>query len=96
MSHAHKHTGIKREPEGPKIELDVVQAAQTAEEVSFSAVVKVNRPNYVPDYVRLRVRLSPEVFTAQVTPPALKLLEQDPLVVSISANKLLGNYPPVR
>lgn len=96
MSRTQKPSGNKGDPEGSKLELDVVQVAYAREEISFSAIVQVNRANYVPECVRLRVRLSPELFTAQVTPPALKLLEQDPLVVSISASQPLGNYPSVR
>jgi hypothetical protein len=89
VSRLYKEPRLKNELSCSKVELDVTQVAHGLGEASFSAIVKVSRPDYVPDCVSVRVRLNAQLFTAQITPPALKLLEQDPLVVSISINKLL-------
>jgi hypothetical protein len=74
---------------GSKVEFDIAREAYGLGDAPFSAIVKVDEPNYVPDCVTLRVRISPEIFTAQISPPDLELLEKDPRVVSISPSRLL-------
>ena len=79
-----------RKPEPSKVEADARRSARVnLEEVSFLAIIRVDRRDYVPDCVTLRKQISPWTFTAQVDPPALQLLQEDPGVVSISPSKPL-------
>lgn len=89
MSRFHEGFGVKEEPGSSKLKPDVLRLAHGLNQRSFSAFVRVKKPNYVPDCVQLRVRLSPKLFTAQIEPPDLDQLEHDDLVVSISASKPL-------
>lgn len=90
MRRFHEGYGLKEEPgSGSKLKLDALRLAYGLDQSSFSAIVRVNEPNYVPECVQLRVRLGPKLFTAQIEPPDLDLLERDDRVVSISASKPL-------
>jgi len=85
-----KHSEFKNRAGTSKLELDITQMAYGIEEKPFPAIVEVSQPGYVPTCVRLRKRVSSQMFTALITPPALQELERDPRVVSISAGKLLA------
>lgn len=89
MSRLHEGFEAKEEPGSSKLKPDVLRLAHGLDQRSFSAFIRVTKPNYVPDCVKLRVRLSPQLFTAQIKPPDLDQLERDDLVISISASKPL-------
>jgi len=85
-----KDFGPKKRTGRSKLEFDVTQMGYGIGEAPFPAIVEVSQPDYVPTCVRLRERVSAQMFTALITPPALQELERDPRVISISAGKLLG------
>ncbi len=95
MSGTHTGGGFgvltsSRKPEPSKVEPDARRSARVnLEEVSFVAIIRVDLRDYVPGCVILRKQISPWTFTAQVDPPALHLLQEDPRVVSISPSKPL-------
>ena len=51
---------------------------------NFSVIVKVNKPDYIPAHVKLRSKIDPYTFTADATGEALKQLEGDAAVASVS------------
>lgn len=51
------------------------------------AIVKVTEGGYVPEGVKVRARLSPELFTAEMAEEAMDQLQHDTRVVSVAAPK---------
>jgi hypothetical protein len=77
----------ERQPK--KVRLNLPLVARGGLKAPFLAIVRVNIADYVPDYVNLRAKISPELFTALVQPSAIELLEQDSRVVSVSPSQSL-------
>ena len=51
------------------------------------AIIKVRKPNYVPQYVRVRASIGSGIFTCELKYEDLESLEQDPKVESVSISK---------
>ena len=67
-----------------KLAASPAQAARLGEhEGAFTATVAVSRPDYVPPAARLRMRIGPCLFTAEIPVARLNELEADEAVVSI-------------
>lgn len=82
-----KLTGLTmRDASGPhKLTGDVVRDAHgDAMRGRVAVIVKVSEPDYVPSNVKLRARVSPELFTADVDAATLGELERDSRVLSVS------------
>lgn len=76
-------------PANSKVNLDPRLAARGfLDDSPFLVIIRVN-PGYVPDCVALREQISPRMITAQVRPSALKILERDPKVLSVSSSQPL-------
>lgn len=56
---------------------------------TVQVIVKVRKADYVPPAVTLRARIDEYLFTADVQADELPLVERDPQVVSLAANKKL-------
>jgi hypothetical protein len=61
------------------------------DDMLVAAIIKVRRPNYVPDGVTVRARIDDTMFTASCRADALRDLERDPLVESVALRKRLRN-----
>ncbi len=76
----------------PKRELYLRQAARGVDDdTPFLVIIRVGQAGYVPPSVEPRAHLGPTLFTAKVTMPIVRLLEEDPAVMSISASRRLIN-----
>jgi hypothetical protein len=53
----------------------------------FSVIVQVREPNYVPDWVPLRTRITSHIFTTDVKKEDITKLEADDQVVSVAINQ---------
>ena len=56
-------------------------------ELLFSVIVQVREPNYVPEWVSLRTRISSLFFTTDLKLSDITKLEADPEVVSVAINQ---------
>ena len=56
----------------------------------IEAIVKVRQDNYVPPTVKLRARVDATMFTCELSAGALKQVEADPNVVSVSPPRGCG------
>ena len=56
---------------------------------TVTAIVKVAKPGYVPPGFRVRARVDDRMFTAECEGAALKRIESDPDVVSVSLARKL-------
>lgn len=56
-------------------------------ELLFSVIVQVREPNYVPDWVPLRKRLSSLFFTTDLKLSDITKLEADNEVISVAINQ---------
>jgi len=73
-----------------KVESDASREARgLVPGTTVTAIVKVTRAGYVPAGVSPRARISPTMFTADLTPEAFERLHQDPLVASIGPTERL-------
>lgn len=52
-------------------------------------VVKVRKADYVPEGVKVRAQISPELFTSVVSSETLQNLEDDPQVQSVAVSQPL-------
>jgi hypothetical protein len=64
----------------------IITLAHNASDV-VQAIIKVKETNYVPECVRLRASIGPDIFTAEFKYDDLESLEQDPKVASVSISK---------
>lgn len=55
----------------------------------FAVIVKVNKPNYVPNGFVVRSTIDATMFTANVEASALAAIEEDPFVVAVSVSQRL-------
>jgi len=62
-----------------------VATGVSEDDIQVAVIVKVRKPNHIPQGMTVRSRISELVFTANTTLAALAKAEQDPLVVSIGA-----------
>ena len=53
------------------------------------AIVKVNRPDYVPEGCEVRARVDATMFTAEFPAKRLDAIQADPAVVSVALAKPL-------
>ena len=80
-----------------KLDLDAAHAANSGDEAAASAdnttavIVRVSAEGYVPPGIAVRARISPTLFTADVTAAELQRLQGDETVASISRAR--GVYP---
>ena len=56
---------------------------------AVEAIVKVRRANYVPDGVTVRAQISPVLFTSVIPQSAVRSVEEDPNVESVSISQTL-------
>jgi hypothetical protein len=56
-------------------------------ELLFSVIVQVREPNYVPDWVTLRKRISSLFFTTDLKASDITKLEADNEVISVAINQ---------
>lgn len=76
-------------PASSKVHIDPrLEARGLREDTPLLVVIRVN-PGYVPDYVGVREQVSTRILTAQVALSALKRLEEDPAVISVSSSQPL-------
>jgi hypothetical protein len=75
-------------PASSKIYIDPrLEARGLREDTPLLVMIQVN-PGHVPEGVSVRKQISARILTAQVTPSALKRLEEDPDVISVSSQLL--------
>ena len=55
----------------------------------LSVIVQVREPNYVPNWISLRKKITEIIFTASIHKADLSKLEADDQVVSVSINERL-------
>ena len=55
----------------------------------LSVIVNVREPDYVPEWLSLRQRITAHIFTADIKKEELPKLEADSQVVSVSINEPL-------
>lgn len=69
----------------------VTEAAlqQYSEDDTLTAIVKVNKPNYVPSDVKLRARVDEQMFTGEFAAKYLEKINSDPYVQSVALRKKL-------
>lgn len=53
----------------------------------LEVIVKVHRANYVPEGIRVRAQISPQLFTSVIPSSTLQHLEDDPQVQSVSVSQ---------
>jgi hypothetical protein len=58
-------------------------------DVPFTAIIRVDEPDYVPSAVRLRARLTSRQFSADLDLRGLEVLERDPKVLSVAPGRVL-------
>lgn len=63
----------------------VLKAAASGERIT--AIIQVKEPNYVPEQVRVRARIDPLLFTADLTIDLLGELEADRKVQSVALSR---------
>jgi hypothetical protein len=66
-----------------------IPRCQESRQKPKAMIIKVAQPGYIPDYVNVRARISPNLFTATVKEEDLCRLEADPLVVSLGTPRHL-------
>lgn len=64
----------------------IIPLAHKASDV-VQAIIKVKETNYVPQCVRLRASIGPDIFTGEFKYDDLESLEKDPKVASVSISK---------
>jgi hypothetical protein len=57
----------------------------------LSVIIQVREPNYVPDWLSLRKKITEYIFTAEIEGVDLPKLEADKLVDSVSINEQLDS-----
>jgi len=67
--------------------LNKVEGKKFVEGEVFAVIIEVNEANYLPSGIELRSRISPFIFTANLSKSYLHKLEQDPKVESIAHHK---------
>jgi hypothetical protein len=78
---------FEEKPQARKLEIGALRTVDPGEaEPTFAAVVRVNKPDYVPDFIKIKLRahITRLTFTAQVNPSDLLRLAEDDAVVSIA------------
>ena len=58
-------------------------------ELLFGVIVQVHEPNYVPDWVPLRKRITSRIFTTDLKLSDITKLEADINVISVTINQQL-------
>ncbi|HVT19722.1 MAG TPA: hypothetical protein VHQ90_26500 [Thermoanaerobaculia bacterium] len=90
MSRSEAKAGLHTFRSRSKVELDLKHSARSpGSDAPFLAIIKVRHAGYVPNCVKLRTQISPEIITASVSPAALEKLEDDPEVVAVSRSRNL-------
>jgi hypothetical protein len=57
-----------------------------------TVIVKLKDGARLPAFVNARSEISAQIFTAELTPEQIRLLESDPNIESLSLSKRLGSY----
>lgn len=58
---------------------------------AFTVMIEVSEPDYVPDWLNIRHRITHTIFTAEIRKADFSKLETDKLVVSFSINEQLDS-----
>lgn len=80
-----------------KINLDELHKVESSSVIPLArqgsemvqGIIKVTKPDYVPECVHLRASMGPHIFTAEFKQADLAALESDPKVESVSISKNL-------
>jgi hypothetical protein len=57
----------------------------------LSVIIKVKSAGYVPEWIKVRTRISPLLFTAIISAQTLPALLEDPNVLSVEQSKLMNS-----
>lgn len=79
-------------PKPSKLRLSGETLRKLDREDPLVATVRVSQEGYVPYGVEVRARISPSIFTANISPKVLEKLEEDPAVVAIEPVDNLRSY----
>lgn len=79
-------------PKPSKLRLSGETLRKLDREEPLVATVRVSREGYVPSGVEVRTRISPFIFTANISPEVLEKLGEDPAVVAIEPVYNLRSY----
>src|SRR5262245_11253004 len=72
-----------------KLESSSIPSRPVDSRETVAAIVKVKKPNYVPEEVHIRAQISPKIITCEFRADQLAALEQDQNVESISIERSL-------
>ncbi len=79
-------------PKYSKLRLNAEALRKLERKEPLVATIKVAQQGYVPSGVKIRARISPLIFTANIPRQVLAQLEQDPAVVAIEPVYNLRSY----
>lgn len=72
-----------------KVSGDLGFEAAPGQRDTVRAIIKVNRPGYVPEGIKVRSKIDDEMFTAEFGAFLLETLEDDDGVMSVAVSKRL-------
>jgi hypothetical protein len=75
-----------------KLDPSVPPGAPANAEQTVTAIVKVKQENYHPRILAVRRQISKRIFTAEFQAKALREIQSDPLVETVSLAKVLPSY----
>ncbi|MBZ4417586.1 hypothetical protein [Myxococcus sp. RHSTA-1-4] len=101
-SSKRRYTSVTEHSAPSKLDHDIKRSAAQVDKHASSkplstrgravaVIVKVRKADYVPPQVKVRSKMSPLIFTAELLEQSLSELSSDPNIVSVSTPKLLRN-----